>query len=204
MLTRPHFLINENLRATRRVPEARADARRDRADDAETNRQFRPSAPTIAQNLGRKIRLNAEQLCLLAAGIFFSSGLLTGWWKYRCIAASAQAVAPVYVDIAHRTSLMYAFSAVLLREFVPYSPLSETGTLWAAGLPLLFFALAISMYIVHGILRDTDNQMRAPHRLGPLTLPGAAIHAFMWALAVAEIGGFAVLFYGFASSLRNI
>ena len=145
--------------------------------------------------------MNADQLCLLAAGIFFSSGLLTGWWKYRCIAASAQAVAPVYVDVAHRASLMYAFSALLLREFVPYSPLSAAGTLWAVGLPLLFFGSAISVYIVHGILRDTDNQMRAPHRLGKRTIPAVAIHGFMWALGAAEIGGFAVLFYGFASSL---
>ncbi len=145
--------------------------------------------------------MNAEQLCLLAAGIFFFSGLLTGLWKYACIARSPQAVAPVYVDIAHRTSLMYSFSAILLREFVPYSPLTPAGTLWAAGLPLLFFASAIVMYIVHGILRDTDNQMRSPHRLGSLTLPGIVIHAFMWMLAAAEIGGFAILLYGFVSSL---
>ncbi len=147
--------------------------------------------------------MNAEQLCLLAAGIFFSSGLLTGLWKYACISRSPEAVAPVYVDIAHRTSLMYAFSAMLLREFVPYSPLSPAGTLWAAGLPLLFFGSAIAMYIVHGILRDTDNQMRSPHRLGSLTLPGIAIHGFMWMLAAAEIGGFAVLLYGFVSSLQG-
>jgi len=145
--------------------------------------------------------VNAEQLCLLAAGIFFSSGLLTGFWKYACIARSPEAIAPVYVDIAHRASLMYAFSAILLREFVPYSPLSPAGTLWAAGLPLLFFATAIVMYIVHGILQDTDNQLRSPHRLGKLTLPGIAMHGFMWALAAAEIGGFAVLLYGFVASL---
>ncbi len=147
--------------------------------------------------------MNADQLCLLAAGIFFSSGLLTGLWKYACIARSSDALAPVYVDIAHRTSLMYAFSAILLREYVPYSPLSPNGTLLAAGLPLLFFALAISMYILHGILRDTDNQMRSPHRLGSMTVPGFALHGFMWMLAVAEIGGFAVLFYGFASALKT-
>lgn len=133
--------------------------------------------------------MTAELLCLLAAGLFFMSGLLTGLWKYACIARSEQAVAPVYVDIAHRTSLMYAFSALLLREFVPYSPLSPAGTLWAAGLPLLFFAAAISMYIVHGVLRNTDNQLRAPHRLGTLTLPALGIHLFMWVLAAAEIGG---------------
>lgn len=145
--------------------------------------------------------MTADTLCLLAAGIFFSSGLLTGLWKYLCIARSPEAIAPVYVDIAHRTSLMYSFSALLLREFVPYSPLGPTGTLWAAGLPLLFFGSAIVIYIVHGLLRDTDNQLRAPHRLGTMTLPGLAVHGFMWALAVAEIGGFAVLLYGFLISL---
>lgn len=145
--------------------------------------------------------MTADQLCLLAAGVFFFTGLLTGLWKYLCIARSPTATAPVYVDIAHRTSLMYAFSAVLMREFVPYSPLGPTGTLWAAGLPLVFFGSAIVIYIVHGLLRDTDNQMRAPHKLGTMTLPGLVIHSFMWLLAAAEIGGFAILLYGFLISL---
>lgn len=145
--------------------------------------------------------MNADQLCLLAAGLFFFTGLLTGWWKYLCIARSDTATAPAYVDIAHRSSLMYAFAAILLREFVPFSPLSPVGTLWAAGMPLLFFGLAIAMYIVHGLLRDTDNQLRAPHRLGTLTLPGICIHGFMWLLGAAEIGGFTILLYGFLISL---
>ncbi|TAJ54798.1 MAG: hypothetical protein EPN60_10310 [Nevskiaceae bacterium] len=146
--------------------------------------------------------MTADQLCLLAAGLFFLTGLLTGLWKYLCIVRSPEAVAPVYVDIAHRSSLMYSFSALLLREFVPYSPLTPAGTLWAVAAPLLFFALAISTYVLHGLLRDTDNQLRAPHRLGQTTLPALAIHGFMWLLVVAEIGGFAVLLYGFLLSLR--
>jgi hypothetical protein len=141
--------------------------------------------------------VNAAELCLLAAGIFFLTGMLTGVWKYRCMATDAEARTPVYVDIAHRTALMYSFSAILLRQFVPYSPLSPAGTLWAAGLPLLFFASAISVYIVHGILRDTDNQLRKPHRLGSGTLPGGLITLYMWLLIAAEIGGFLVLFAGF-------
>lgn len=145
--------------------------------------------------------MNADTLCLLAAGMFFFTGLLTGLWKYLCIARSPTATAPVYVDIAHRSSLMYAFSAILIREFVPYSPLSPAGTLWAVGLPLLFFALAISAYILHGLLRDTDNQFRSPHQLGSMTLPGVALHGFMWLLIAAEIGGVAVLLYGFLATL---
>lgn len=146
--------------------------------------------------------MTADQLCLLAAGLFFLTGLLTGLWKYLCIVRSPEAVAPVYVDIAHRSSLMYSFAAILLREFLPYSPLTPAGTLWAVAAPLLFFALAISTYVLHGLLRDTDNQLRAPHRLGQATLPSLAIHGFMWLLVVAEIGGFVLLFYGFLLSLR--
>jgi hypothetical protein len=141
--------------------------------------------------------MNAANLCLLAAGLFFSTGLLTGVWKYRCIAATAEARAPIYVDIAHRTALMYSFAAILLREFVPYSPLPPAGTVWAVGLPLLFFGSAIAIYIVHGILRDTDNQLRKPHVLGTRTLPGGFVSAYMWLLIAGEIGGFAVLFAGF-------
>ena len=141
--------------------------------------------------------MTAANLCLLAAGVFFLTGMLTGVWKYRCMATDAEARTPVYVDIAHRTALMYSFAAVLLREFVPFSPLSPTGTVWAVGLPLLFFASAIFIYIVHGVLRDTDNQLRKPHRLGSGTLPGAVIHIYLWLLIAGEIGGFLVLFAGF-------
>lgn len=145
---------------------------------------------------------NAESLCLLAAGVFFLCGLLTGLWKYAAIARSAAAQAPVYVDIAHRSALMYSFSALLLRAFVPYSPLSPAATLWAVGIPLLFFALAIGSYVLHGLLQDTDNQFRSPHRLGRGQLPGIVLHGFMWLLALGEIGGFLILFYGFLAALR--
>lgn len=141
--------------------------------------------------------MTAANLCLLAAGLFFLTGMLTGVWKYRCMAADAEARTPMYVDIAHRTALMYSFAAALLREFVPFSPLSPAATLWAAGVPLLFFASAIAIYIVHGILRDTDNQLRKPHRLGAATLPGALVSGYMWLLAAGEIGGFVILFVGF-------
>ncbi len=141
--------------------------------------------------------MNADKLCLLAAGLFFLTGMLTGVWKYRCMAGDAQARTPVYVDIAHRTALMYSFTAILLRAFVPYSPLPPAGTLWAVGVPLLFFASAILIYVVHGVLRDTDNQLRKPHRLGSATLPGVLIHGYLWLLIAGEIGGFAVLFAGF-------
>ena len=145
--------------------------------------------------------MNADSFCLLAAGVFFASGLLTGVWKYAAIMSSPEAKAPVYVDIAHRTSLMYSFAAVLLRQFVPYSPLPRAATLWAVAVPILFFASAIATYIVHGILRDTDNQLRKPHVLGRGQVPAAFIYLYMAALIAGEIGGFAILFYGFLRSV---
>lgn len=147
------------------------------------------------------ISVTAEVLCLLAAGLFFLTGLLTGVWKYAHIARSREAVAPVYVDIAHRSSLMYAFAAYLMHGFVPYSPVSPEATVWVVGIPLLFFALAISSYILHGILRDTDNQLRSPHRLGSGTVSGLLIHGFMCMLVIGEVGGFAILFWGFLRAL---
>lgn len=138
----------------------------------------------------------AVQLCLAAAGVFFLAGLLTGAWKYWHIARSAEATAPVYVDIAHRTSLLYSFAALLLAHFAALSAWSVTVNLWAAAVPLAFFAAAIGSYILHGLLRDTDNQFRAPHRLGRLPLPRGGLHGFMWLLMLGETGGFVVLFAG--------
>lgn len=142
------------------------------------------------------IAVPAVRLCLLAAGLFFLTGLLTGAWKYWHIARSANATSPVYVDIAHRASLMYSFASILLAQFAALSVWPPRVNLIAAALPLAFFALAIGGYVIHGILRDTDNQLLKPHRLGAATVPPVMIAAFMWALMAAEIGGFVVLFAG--------
>ncbi|HMB41742.1 MAG TPA: hypothetical protein VKM37_07150 [Balneolaceae bacterium] len=136
-----------------------------------------------------------------ACGIFLLIGLLTGVWKFYHIHASKEAQAPVYVDIAHRSSLMYSFATLVVAKFVELSPYSETVTFWSAAAPILFFALAISTYVIHGVLKDTDNQMKKPHKLGKFTLPNWVIITFMVALIIAEIGGFGILFVGFLSTL---
>jgi len=96
---------------------------------------------------------------------------------------------------------MYSFAALVLAKFVELSPYSETVTFWSAAAPILFFALAILTYVIHGVLKDTDNQMKRPHKLGSFTLPNWVIVAFMGALIAAEIGGFAILFVGFLTTL---
>ncbi|HEY9545035.1 MAG TPA: hypothetical protein VIR56_03445 [Solimonas sp.] len=138
----------------------------------------------------------AARLALVAAGLFFLSGLLTGVWKYAHIAQRADARAPAYVDIAHRASLMYAFAALLLAQFAQISAWPVAVNLWATALPLAFFALAIGGYVLHGLLDDTDNQFRRPHAMGALRLPKHGLAAFMVLLVIAEIGGFVVLFAG--------
>jgi hypothetical protein len=147
------------------------------------------------------LQLPAVRLCIVAAGVYFMLALLTGAWKYFHIARSASATAPVYVDIAHRAALMYSFASLLLAVFAGLSVFPPQANLVAAALPLAFFGLAIGGYIVHGVLRDTDNQFLKPHRVGSVAVPGAAIAGFMWALMAAEIGGFGVLFAGFLKGL---
>jgi hypothetical protein len=135
----------------------------------------------------------AEKLCISSAFLFFMTGLLTGIWKYWCMATSAKAAAPRYVDIAHRSSLMYSFAAVLLGWFAGHSVYPDWLNALAAASALGFFALAIGTYIIHGVLRDTSNQLRKPHRLGSVNLPPFLVHSFMIALVVAEVGGSLIL-----------
>jgi len=95
---------------------------------------------------------------------------------------------------------MYSFATLVLAKFVEMSPYSEKVTFWSAVAPIVFFALAISTYVIHGILKDTNNQMKKPHKLGAFTLPNWVIISFMMSLIIAEIGGFGILFVGFLST----
>jgi hypothetical protein len=125
---------------------------------------------------------------VLAAGLIFLWALLLGVWKYRQIAASPDAQAHPYVDIAHRAALLYSFATLLLAAFVELSGFATAVNLIAAFVPIFFFAGAITGYSIHGWRRDTDNQFRDP-------VPGT--HAYMWALIIGEVGGMLVLLAGF-------
>jgi hypothetical protein len=138
----------------------------------------------------------AESFSVVCAGVFFLTGLITGVWKYQQIMASENGEAHPYVDICHRSSLLYAFAAILLAKFVEVSQLPNTLELVAASVVLFYFASAIFTYFIHGLLQDTDNQLKAPFHVGKKKLAHSHISIFMWSLIVAEIGGFLVLFYG--------
>lgn len=146
--------------------------------------------------------MTAHAAALTSAGAFFLTGLLTGAWKYACIARSAEAKAPAYVDIAHRSSLLYAFACALLATFVSNSAFSDRTNLLAVLVLIGYFAVSVLGYLVHGALRDTDNQLQRPHRLGAKTIPPAAMLAFMLSLIAAEVGAFAVVFAGYCLNAR--
>ena len=128
---------------------------------------------------------------LAAAGLMFMWALLLGVVKYRQIAASEEARAHPYIDVAHRAALLYSFATLLVAAFVELSAWSTLVNLLAAGALFGFFAAAVAGYMWHGLRRDTDNQFRDPV---------AGTHGFMLALILAEIGGFAVLLAGFADA----
>ena len=118
----------------------------------------------------------------------FLWALLLGVMKYRQILASPEGQAHPYTDIAHRAALLYSFALLLVATFVELSGWGTLVNLLAAGAMALFFFAAVFGYNVHGLRRDTDNQMRDA---------GPEIRAFMVALIVAEIAGWLVLIAGF-------
>jgi hypothetical protein len=145
--------------------------------------------------------MTALELCYISAGMFFLVGLISGIWKYAGILQSEKTEAPEYVNVLHRAALLYSFATLLLAQFVQLNPYSETVKFWSAAAVIGFFAFAQSTYLIHAILKDTDNQFRKPYRLGPLPLPAILIHGSMALLILAEIGGFVVLFWGYLSTL---
>jgi hypothetical protein len=145
--------------------------------------------------------MNALNLCYVFAGSFFTVGLLTGIWKYNGIVKSKEAVANEYVSILHRASLLYSFACILLGKFVELSDLSEDIEFYAALSAMSFFAFAQVTYLLHALLKDTDNQFKKPYQLGKWFLPAIMIHGSMVLLILGELGGTLVLFFGFLRTL---
>lgn len=138
----------------------------------------------------------ADHFALISAGVFLLVGMLTGIWKYWHMMRSENALAPTYVDICHRTALMYAFACLVLQQLALYSRWSAEINLVAVVIPIVWFATAVLMYAVHGWLQDTDNQLQRPHRIGAKTIPTKIITVYMLLLIVGEVGGTAVLVAG--------
>jgi hypothetical protein len=125
---------------------------------------------------------------LLADAVMFLCALLSGVWKYSRMASSEDHTAHVYVDMAHRTALLYSFALLLVATFVELSGFSAPVNLLAAGAMTFYFFASVAIYAVHGWREDTDNQFREAIR---------GTHAYMVTLIAAEIGGWLVLVAGF-------
>lgn len=133
----------------------------------------------------------AIKLSLIASGLFLMTGLLSGILKYQRIMTSPQHRAPVYVDIAHRASLLYSFAALVISKLLEGSPLSPGVQLLAAAVPLAFFALTIIGYISHGLKNDTNNLFSERNFITTW---------FMYLLIIGEVGGVGLIFGGFLYS----
>jgi hypothetical protein len=133
----------------------------------------------------------AIKLSLAASGAFLLVGMLLGVVKYRRIMSSAEHRAPVYIDIAHRASFLYSFASLVIAKLLEFSPYSVRVQLFAAGVPIIFFALAVIGYAKHGFRDDTENLFS--ERNFDTTW-------FMYALIAGEIGGMIIVLWGFIST----
>ena len=141
------------------------------------------------------------RLALLFSGIYLFVGMLTGVWKYVQISRSEIARAHYYVDIAHRSSLLYAPATLILAIMAFFSSWSESTNLFFILINLIFFSFSIASYVLHGWLKDTNNQFKQPHQLGKMQLPKMILRLAMILLVIGEIGATGGLLLGMFNQL---
>ncbi|MCT8088331.1 hypothetical protein H0920_04445 [Acinetobacter sp. C_4_1] len=141
---------------------------------------------------------------VLFSGIFLWVGMLTGIWKYYQIRQSAQARAHYYVDIAHRSSLLYAPASLIIAVLAYFSVWNELLNLILVLINLFFFSFSILSYILHGWLKDTTNQFKQPHQVGRWHLPKWMLSSAMILLIIGELGATAGLLLGTMMGLGKI
>ena len=138
----------------------------------------------------------ATELSIIFSGIFLWVGMLTGVWKYYQIRKTEHARAHYYVDIAHRSSLLYAAASLILAALSYFTSLSDSLSLFCVVANLFFFSMSILVYIIHGMLKDTTNQFKQPHKLGQWSIPRWCMTFLMLSLIMVELGATAVLLLG--------
>lgn len=130
----------------------------------------------------------AIKISLLCSGLFLLSGMLTGVWKYSHIMKSENHQAPVYVDIAHRASFFYSFASLVIAKLIEFSPFSAFWQTVIVAVPLIYFILTVIGYIKEGFLNRTENMFSERNFITTW---------FMYGLIGGEIGGFALILFGF-------
>ncbi|MGE8557385.1 MAG: hypothetical protein ACN6NU_02765 [Acinetobacter sp.] len=135
------------------------------------------------------------------SGVFLWVGMLTGVWKYYQIRHSEQARAHYYVDIAHRSSLLYAPASLIMAVLAHFSVWSEGLNFIFVLINLFFFSFSILSYVLHGWLKDTTNQFKQPHQMGRWHLPKWMLTSAMVLLVIGELGATAGLLLGASMGL---
>jgi hypothetical protein len=130
----------------------------------------------------------AIKIALFVSGIFLLTGMLTGIWKYYHIMKSENHQAPVYVDIAHRTSFFYSFASLVIAKLMEFSPFSELWQVIIVSVPLFYFLAAVASYVREGLLNRTDNMFRERNFFTTW---------LTYSLIVGEIGSFVFILGGF-------
>ncbi len=133
----------------------------------------------------------AIKISLLFSGLFLLNGMLTGIWKYAKIMSSETHQAPVYVDIAHRTSFFYSFASLVIAKLIEFSPFSELQQIVIVTAPLLYFVMTVIGYMKEGFLNRTENLFSERNFITTW---------FMYGLIVAEVGGLILILYGFVDT----
>lgn len=134
-------------------------------------------------------------IAIVLAGFMLLVGMATGTWKYIEMRHSPESRAPMYVDIAHRAALLYAFAIALLALLAALSPLPQSVEIAAIVVDSLFFFIATGTYIQLGIQRRARTQYQ-----DRTFTTGAGT----WILAIAEIGSTGVLVVGACMGLFQI
>ena len=148
------------------------------------------------------ITLNLSvKLALIFSGVYLWVGMLTGVWKYVQISRSELARAHYYVDIAHRSSLLYAPASLILAVMAYCSSFQEIINLLCVIVNLVFFSFSIASYVLHGWLKDTTNQFKQPHQLGAVHLPKILLRLAMILLVIGEIFATGILLLGMIKGL---
>ncbi|TCB58592.1 hypothetical protein [Acinetobacter terrae] len=142
-------------------------------------------------------------LAIIFSGVFLWVGMLTGVWKYYQIRHSEQARAHYYVDIAHRSSLLYAPASLIISVLAFFSVWAEGLNFIFVLINLFFFSFSILSYVLHGWLKDTTNQFKQPHQMGRWKLPKWMLSSAMILLVIGELGATAGLLLGAIMGLNG-
>lgn len=92
----------------------------------------------------------AERTMTAAAGLLLVVGMASGVWKWLAMRSSAEARAPLYVDVLHRAALLYAAATLVLARLVMASAFPAAWNAAAFWLCWSFFVITLVTYAVHG------------------------------------------------------